>query len=554
VNPKFGLLSLSYNGFFKESLYDGNKFLLRYNYDKDGFLVNLNLDHLSSNGFGESGNFFRPNFQISKKFKKLKDWTLGVNFEREKNARKEDGSDDLNPFSFFYDQMRFNIKSSEESPFVLGLSYNRRIDFAPQNQQFERSTTADELGIEGQWNANSSSNLNWNIIFRQLSIDNADLTAEEAKNTILGNLDYRFKAFNGGLSGNTNYTVSSGQEVKREFVFQEVIAGEGNYIWIDADSNEIQTIDEFEIAVFADEANYVKITVFNNEFVRTNRNSLSQSLRIDPSKFWKDRSQIQNKGSKKFLSKFSTLSSFRLDQKSMGDAIDQSLNPFSFNFNDPSLVSFNSLISNTLFINRGKPKFDWQIGHKENQSKILQINGFEQRKLNEYFTRVRLNLLSSIDLIVKFSLGGKDADSELFDNKDYNIDFYLLEPEINFRPNNFSRIKLKYRWDQKMNTLGIEMEESSGHDFGMEFTYLESRKSNLTATLNYIKVKYNGESNNSLELAMLEGLKKGDNFLWGINYTRRLANNIDLSLSYDGRKTGISRVVHVARAQVKATF
>ena len=102
------------------------------------------------------------------------------------------------------------------------------------------------------------------------------------------------------MIGNTNYTVSSGQEVKREFVFQEVQAGEGNYVWIDADTNGMQTIDEFEIAAFSDEANYIKITVFNNEFVRTNRNSLSQSLRIVPSKFWKDRKQIQTKGVKKF--------------------------------------------------------------------------------------------------------------------------------------------------------------------------------------------------------------------------------------------------------------
>ena len=34
----------------------------------------------------------------------------------------------------------------------------------------------------------------------------------------------------------------------------------------------------------------------------------------------------------------------------------------------------------------------------------------------------------------------------------------------------------------------------------------------------------------------------------------KLSNNIDLNISYEGRKTGDASTVHIARAQVKATF
>jgi len=37
-------------------------------------------------------------------------------------------------------------------------------------------------------------------------------------------------------------------------------------------------------------------------------------------------------------------------------------------------------------------------------------------------------------------------------------------------------------------------------------------------------------------------------------YTKRLAKNIDLTINYEGRKTGISPLINVGRAQVKATF
>ena len=53
---------------------------------------------------------------------------------------------------------------------------------------------------------------------------------------------------------------------------------------------------------------------------------------------------------------------------------------------------------------------------------------------------------------------------------------------------------------------------------------------------------------------MLEGLQNGQNFIWNITFDQSLSKNILLSLSYDGRKTGDSRVIHVGRAQVRANF
>ena len=48
-------------------------------------------------------------------------------------------------------------------------------------------------------------------------------------------------------------------------------------------------INEFEISPFSDQAAYEKITIFNNEFISTNRIILNQSLKINPKKFISDR-------------------------------------------------------------------------------------------------------------------------------------------------------------------------------------------------------------------------------------------------------------------------
>jgi hypothetical protein len=89
-------------------------------------------------------------------------------------------------------------------------------------------------------------------------------------------------------------------------------------------------------------------------------------------------------------------------------------------------------------------------------------------------------------------------------------------------------------------------------------------------------VKYNGKNNSSLQLKasynqiqsnsnslsaaspagfiMLDGLNKGKNLIWNMDYTQRLAGNLELSLQYEGRKPGMSREIHTGRASVRAVF
>jgi len=67
-------------------------------------------------------------------------------------------------------------------------------------------------------------------------------------------------------------------------------------------------------------------------------------------------------------------------------------------------------------------------------------------------------------------------------------------------------------------------------------------------------VQFDGERNTPLEFAILETLKDGKNFLWSLSLDRRLSKNILMSISYEGRKTGIANTVHIGRAQVRATF
>ena len=87
-------------------------------------------------------------------------------------------------------------------------------------------------------------------------------------------------------------------------------------------------------------------------------------------------------------------------------------------------------------------------------------------------------------------------------------------------------------------------------------TYNISSKGRLDASFNYIKINYNKSSENSspLEFEMLEGLQRGDNFTWTLALQSRLANNMQVSLNYNGRASNKNTPVHIGGVQVQMLF
>ena len=60
--------------------------------------------------------------------------------------------------------------------------------------------------------------------------------------------------------------------------------------------------------------------------------------------------------------------------------------------------------------------------------------------------------------------------------------------------------------------------------------------------------------NSSIAFEMLEGLKTGNNFTWGLSYQRKIAKNLQINFNYNGRKSEDTKAIHSGGMELRAFF
>jgi hypothetical protein len=97
-------------------------------------------------------------------------------------------------------------------------------------------------------------------------------------------------------------------------------------------------------------------------------------------------------------------------------------------------------------------------------------------------------------------------------------------------------------------------EKSVSNSLNIESKYNILQNSSLTGRFTFNKIDYKFPSNTTVSYIMLDGLLPGKNFLWSVSFNKRLLNNLELAIQYDGRKSGISKPGHIGRAGITALF
>jgi hypothetical protein len=350
------------------------------------------------------------------------------------------------------------------------------------------------------------------------------------------------------------YETGAGQEQKRDLTYIEVPAGQGEFTWNDYNADGIQQLNEFEIAVFRDQAKYIRIFTPTNEFVKANYNSFNYTLQLVPRAllYGKDL-----KGFKKVISKVQFQSSLQLQKKQLSEGA-LLLTPWSGGLKDTGLISLNAHQVNSLAYNRSSNVWGFDLIHSKNSNKALLAYGYESRIMEDLSLRTRWSIGRSFssELLMRAGSNKLQNSAKSFSNRNYSIQQFSAEPKLSYTMGSNFRALVSYKWQHKQNLEGLEEKVDLGSaNSELKYNLLQnmSLQSKFTVTdIRFSSVGGSVSGNSPSSYIMLEGLLPGKNFLWGLDLTKRLSNNLELTMQYEGRKPGTARMVHVGRAGLKA--
>lgn len=428
--------------------------------------------------------------------------------------------------------------------------YGERSDRAPRSNSLNLASSAQEYGVEGGYTTAKNARFKWNVRRRTLAIVDSTLTANRPEETLLGRLEAAGDLWKGLVNSQMFYETGSGLEQARQFIYLEVPAGQGNYIWVDYNGDGVKDLNEFEIAPFTYEANYIRAFVPSDTYVRTYTNQFSWNVQVQPARRWANASG----GFKKFISRWSDAASLRLDRKTDRSGGWDRLNPLATTLVDTNLISLGSTFRNTLSFNRSDPGFGVEYTVQEVENKSLLANGFESRGDAYHELRVRKRVAMKVTALVQYRDGSRTAGSDFLAGRNFDINYYAVEPELQWQPGNTFRLTVKGRWIEKTNDEDLGGEEARITDLGLQARFSDPGKGLVEAAVNVLNIRYDGAQNNTLSFEMLESLAPGGNATWSFTVQRSLSRNLQLNLLYNGRKSPDIPAIHVGSVQLRAAF
>lgn len=452
-----------------------------------------------------------------------------------------------NSYQFF--DYQFYIANGDSIKNNYKVFYRERYDQRSDSTALRAAAKARSIGSEFGFTSWKNHRLNVITAYRELRVTDSTLIQETPENSLLGRIEYQMDILKGAISMNNFYEVGSGLELKREFLYIQVNDGQGVYTWVDYNNDGVKDLNEFEIAQFIDQASYIRVFTPSNEYVKTYSNELNQSIHIRPERVWG-----RSKGFKKFLARFSDQARVRISRKTNYFTGVRAFNPFITEVADSNLISTNSNIRNSLFFNRTSSVFGMEYNVQNVQSKTLLASGFDSRSNRFNEIGLRLNLKKKFTLKLNAKQGEKIAEADYTSGRDYRLNYVFIEPSLIYQPNTVFRTAIEARYSNKMNADELGGEESTVYEIGLDAKLSRREKGILQANVKVLNIAYNGQQNSALGFEMLEALKPGVNYTWGIGYQRIIARNLQLSIQYQGRKSEDNRAIHSGGMEVRAFF
>jgi len=339
------------------------------------------------------------------------------------------------------------------------------------------------------------------------------------------------------INSHIKITSYNGNTLQDEIIYVETPPGQGVYEWHDYNENEngIKEINEFEVASFSDQANYIRVVLPSKNYISTLNNQFSALLHFNPA-IWEKKSFLRHiYGIIRYQSQYET---------------PQDDGKISFWSQDEESLSQQKLWQQDWFYNRAKNKYHIHFIYKYIDQKQLLLVGEQAHQLKCYEMQTKHALGNSI-WKQKFATEKSRNQSENYTEKNYELKSVSAEEGLQWNTGTHKKIYVFGNFSSKQNLTGNEQLDM--YKTGLNY-FIQSQKNSLNLELQYINNTMQGDTHSPVAIQMLEGLQTGNNMVFKMIYQKKLNSYLDMNLQYNFRVSENHAAVHTGSIQLKMIF
>ena len=562
-----GSINYRFKTFIQDSVYRGFENSFNGNFSKNGFNLSFANSYLNSSSTSNKSNYIRPKADLFYASQKMKGWRVGVLYDHEINMLKNKDADTLSSNSYLWQNYKVYANNADSSVNKYGIEFTMRYEHRALGNSFAKAFYgAQSVNVNGQINSLKNQTLNYSFTYRHAK--NLDsLNTAQPEHFYLGRVDYNFTILKGVIRSTTLYEIGTGRQQKTQVIYIASPTNQGDFIYPsdgDKNHNGVKDISEFVLRPtgFTYDSSYFRTFIVTPEFVSVNTNQFNEVLNINPAAVWKNKGGVRG-----FVARFSLFGSISITKKTFADKnkkVGDYFNPIPLKKENDQLVSTAVSSRNSLFFNRLDPKYGFQFDFNYARNRTLLTSGYENRVIQSQGITIRWNAFKSFNIQSTYTNGMKSNQSDFYSDLKYRFTYNDANLDLTYQFKTFLRIGLKYDFSMKVNpTDTVGKQTAQQHKLTLQGRYNRQGKNAVEANLSYASIKYIDKNfpNQQLEYAMLEGLRNGNNLVWNLSYSQTLLNNIQLTISYDGRMTGFTagdkstmKPIHTGRAEIRAVF
>ncbi len=530
-------LNYKINYLDEKNSYKGIKNDLDFGWLKGKFSTKGNFSYLDTKADFQNTKFVRAGI-ISEYSGQKGSWGIGGSMEH--NVKNLNLTNELDVTSFSWKEIFVQKKIGDSARTKLMTRMYFRDNDSVRNNSLENMNHILGLMVESEIIKTEKTTLNALIHYRKFYYQNQGIAANFNQDFVVGNILYNQQLFRNGMRLQAFYELGNGQEAQREFQYIKVTDGQGIYKWTDYNGDGIQQLDEFEIAEYADLAQYIRIYTNTVNYIPSNKNKIQLALFVNPSVIFNSENGFLKRWN--FNISLNSQNSFYKKEKVLV------INPFEKNADQ--ILKNQNFLASAQFNPTDKSGWNGNYRFIANDNLINANFSNEERSQTSHFLNIGYWFSKDFRIDWENSFHKIENASQLFKTRDYILNNVETKPKATYKLTEAIQAELSSAYREKKRTDGEEFLKTFDITGSLQW---ERKKTSVRGNFSFISNDFTGNNFSIVGNQMLDGLKPGKNQVWSVFLQQSLNSFIQVNVNYEGRNSG-ERTIHIGSMQIKASF